>query len=229
MGFGTLFIGYFFLVNISYFSLTDIIASSVMLMGIYKLSRFCTDFKAGLYVCSALTLVSLVELIFAMIDMIAAAEWITAVTPYISSVRYFIIFALNIYIMRGIRAISKEVAAGSLEVSARAAIPFSFIYIFAALFSLPMMGTLLGSAMAYVYFGILVVIVAQVISSLVIIYKAYMQICLPEDEQRKQKTSSFDPLEKLFDRMESSGREYAEYKLKKQIEKKEKAGKKGKK
>jgi hypothetical protein len=38
MGFGMLFIGYFLLINITYFEYTDIIAAMLMLMAAYKLS-----------------------------------------------------------------------------------------------------------------------------------------------------------------------------------------------
>ena len=139
-----------------------------------------------------------------------------------SILRYFILFALNLCILRGIRNIADEVAAGSLAVSARAAFPFSFVYLLAAIFSIPKLGALIGGAVAFVYFAIILLIFAYVISTLVIIYKAYMQICLPEDEKRKTTPSGFDPLGKLFDRMENSGREYAEYKLKKRIDKNKK-------
>lgn len=221
MGFGTLFIGYFFLVNISYFQFTDIIAAAIMTLGLYKLSRFCRDFKSGLYVSGVFILFSLSEIIIEALSLFREANLI-AVSPYMSILRYSIIFALNIFIMRGIRAIAREVAAGSLETAARAAIYFSFIYPIAAIFSIPALGALIGKAVAFVYFAILLMIFAYVISSLFTIYKAYMQICLPEDEVRAAKPSGFDPLGKLFDRMEKSGKEYAEYKLNKQINKNKK-------
>ena len=47
MGFGTLFIGYFFLFNISYYAYTDIIAAMLCLMATYKLSGVNRGFKAS--------------------------------------------------------------------------------------------------------------------------------------------------------------------------------------
>ena len=52
MGFGTLFIGYFFLLNISNFTYTDIIAGMVVLLGLYKLSSVNKQFFYGA-VCAA--------------------------------------------------------------------------------------------------------------------------------------------------------------------------------
>ena len=49
MGFGTLFFGYFLLLNITYYSFTDLIAALIAAMGLYKLSSVNRPFKNGFY------------------------------------------------------------------------------------------------------------------------------------------------------------------------------------
>ena len=47
MGFGTLFFGYFLLLNIAYNTFTDLIAALIMAMGLNKLSTVNHPFKNG--------------------------------------------------------------------------------------------------------------------------------------------------------------------------------------
>ena len=47
MGFGTLFIGYFLLLNLTYYGFTDLIAAAVLLLGLYRLSRINKHFLAA--------------------------------------------------------------------------------------------------------------------------------------------------------------------------------------
>ena len=67
MGFGTLFIGYFLILNITYYSFTDIIAALIMLLGLYKLSTVNKHFKLGTYSCIGFSCFALVELITQLI------------------------------------------------------------------------------------------------------------------------------------------------------------------
>ena len=50
MGFGTLFIGYFLLLNITMPGVSDIIATLVMLLGLYRLQMVNGKFKAGFFI-----------------------------------------------------------------------------------------------------------------------------------------------------------------------------------
>ena len=50
MGFGTLFFGYFLILNVTYYGFTDAIAAAVMLLGFYKLSTVNSYFKYAAYV-----------------------------------------------------------------------------------------------------------------------------------------------------------------------------------
>ena len=70
MGFGTFFIGYFLILDISYYLLTDIIAAAVMMLSLARLSRFNRGFSAAFCAAGIFTAFSLVELGIGMYDML---------------------------------------------------------------------------------------------------------------------------------------------------------------
>ena len=213
MGFGTLFIGYFFLINISYYAYTDIIAAMVMLLGLYKLSEFNKSFKYGSYTAIGFSVVALLEISLSFVSLLGSFDAIDNLSPYLSSVRFTVILMLSYFILRGIGDIAEEVDAVALSKTARASLPLSVIYLIYAAFELPFISALFGSVVAYIFFALLLSIVAFTISNLLTIYKAYMQICMPEDLNRTQKPSRLEFMNRFYDSMEKKSQQYAEYKL----------------
>ena len=61
MGFGILFIGYFLILNLTYYGLTDVIAAAVMLLGLYNLSGYNKYFKWAFIATSVFLALSLGE------------------------------------------------------------------------------------------------------------------------------------------------------------------------
>lgn len=225
MGFGTLFIGYFFLINISYFAYTDIISAMVMLMGLYQLSSVNRQFRLGAYASGAFALFSLGELSIALIDAFASPGWTTSIMPYSDAAHYLFIFIITLFIFRGIEQVSLEVEAYELSKSAKTAVPLSAIFAVASIFELPFLAGLFGNIVAYLYFAILLAVVISVLSNLITVYKAYMQICMPGQETKKKKPSKLKFMDKFYDSIEQGSREYAEYKM----DKRKNKTKKGKK
>ena len=225
MGFGTLFIGYFFLVNISNFAYTDIVSAMLMLLGLYRLSNVNKHFRFGMFSSAAFAVFSLAQLSLNIINIISAMKWYETALPYVNSARYLFVFVITIFIFRGIEQVALEVEAYALSKSAKAAVPLCAIFAVASIFELPFLTSLLGSFVTYVYFAVILAVVISVFSNLITIYKAYMQICMPEDEKRVKKPSRFKFMDKFYDSIERGSREYAEYK---QSKKKDKS-KKGKK
>ena len=70
MGFGTLFIGYFLLLNIAYYTFTDIISALVMAMGLYKLSSVNRGFGYAFYASIGFALIGAGELFLEMLSLI---------------------------------------------------------------------------------------------------------------------------------------------------------------
>ena len=218
MGFGTLFIGYFFLINISYYSYTDIIAAMIMSIGLYKLSNVNNSFRNGMISALCFAAFGLFEAALSAIELFGPIGWIGNALPYIGCARYLFIFILTVFIMRGISEVAKEVEADALNKSALAAMPLSTVFPVAAILELPIIADIVGGAATYIYFAVLLAIVFFILSNLYTIYRAYMQICMPEDnEKNKEQKSSV--LDKFYDKIERGNREYTEYKLSKLKEK----------
>ena len=214
MGFGTLFIGYFFLINISYFAYTDIISAMVMLMGLYKLSNINRHFGSAMIASFAFAIFAFSELAFAVTELFTTPAWLTTIISYSGAVRYLFIFVLTLFIMRGIETVALEVEAYELSKNAKASVPLSAIFAVASVFEISVFAKIFGSYIAYIYFAILLAIVVSILSNLLTIYKAYMQICMPEDEHKPPKESKFKFMNKFYDSIERGSREYAEYKIK---------------
>ena len=222
MGFGTLFIGYFFLINISYYAYTDILAGMVMLLGLYNLSGVNESFRRGAYSAIAFSVIGLFEISLSMISLFGLFEWISAVSPYVSSVRFAVIFILSYFILGGIEEIAADVGASALERTAKASIPLSSVFLVYAAFELPFVSSIFGKLTAYVIFALLLSVVAFTVSNLITIYKAYMQICMPEDLKKAPKKSKLEFMNRFYDSIEKKSEEYAKYKLTKKQSKRKK-------
>ena len=222
MGFGTLFIGYFFLINISYFAYTDIIGALIMLMGLYKLSSVNTYFKGASIGAMAFSAVALAELVLSAIEIFTFGEWLPVTQSYVSAIRYAVIFATSYLLTLGIRSVAREVDADEIYRAAKRNLPISYCLALAAILEIPFLGGFLGGALPYIYFVLLIVLVLFTVLTLILIYKAYMQICMPEDAEIKDKKSRFEFLNRFYERIEQKGREYSEYKMKSAKEKQNK-------
>ncbi len=225
MGFGTLLIGYFFIINPVYFQYTDIIGALVMLLGLYKLSAVNKSFYSGMITSIVFSLLSFAEIVLTVLDMFNILEWTELAISYMGAVRYAIIFVLTLFILRGVYEISAEVDADELAKRAKASIPLSAIYIAAAILEMPFLSKLPNTAIIilnWVVFIVLISIFIYVINVLLLLYRAYMQICMPEELEREPKKSKFGFMNRYWDRLEEKNREYAEYKLNAQKNKKKK-------
>ena len=211
MGFGLLFIGYFFLINITYYAYTDIIAAMVMLMAFYKLSPVCRPFKYAAAADGAFAALALAELVLSALALFDVYTATDVVYASISVVRYVLIFLISACMLTGIRDVANEVGSDALAKSAGASAPLTAIYLIAALLNLPV-ESILGAATPYVFVIVVFAVIAYHVANLVTVYKAYAGICMPGDnEKRTKKRRGFT--DKLFDRIEERSREYQEYKL----------------
>ena len=219
MGFGTLFIGYFFLINISYFAYTDIISAMVMLMGLYKLSNINRHFGSAMIASFAFAIFAFSELAFAVTELFTTPAWLTTIISYSGAVRYLFIFVLTLFIMRGIETVALEVEAYELSKNAKASVPLSAIFAVASVFEISVFAKIFGSYIAYIYFAILLAIVVSILSNLLTIYKAYMQICMPDELEKHPKKSKLEFMNRVYDSIEEKSKAYAEYKLNESIKK----------
>lgn len=219
MGFGTLFIGYFFLINISYYEYTDIIAAMVMLMGLYKLSEFNRGFKTAFALSGVFALFSLAQITLTALEIFIERSAITSALAYMNVPRCVLLLGLTYAILLGISDVATEVEANELASRAKRSLPFSFLYAIIAVAELPVLSDLLGKSVAYIYFTLLVAEVIFIAINLVTVYRAYMQICMPEDLEVGVKKSRFDFVNRYRAYEEKKSGEYAEYKLERERKK----------
>ena len=200
MGFGTFFIGYFFLINITYYEYTDIVSAMIMLLGLYNLSRFNREFKISFVASSVFALFSMAEFIISAIKLFDSSFLPAFNTSNLAIPRYILIFGITVSLLMGINSMAKEVEAYSLAKRASYNIPWCAIYITMAICEISKIGELLGAAMPYVYLAVLLGHVILIISVLITVYKAYATICMPEDLEKEQKRSKFNFIDKIQER-----------------------------
>ena len=232
MGFGTLFIGYFLLLNVTYFGYTDLISGLIMLMGLYKLSGINKDFKLAFYSASVFSLFGAAELVVSVISIFMPTFKEGEALLYITPIRYVILVFLSAFIMKGIYEVAKEVGLKQLAQKAKYYFYISSVaFSVAAIFDLPFFGFIPGKALAIISVLLLLALFIIIAIELSIIYKAYMRICMPGEQVYKEdKKSKFEFVNKFRAHEAEKQREYAEYKLKKMTnsanKKKKKKGKK---
>ena len=223
MGFGTLFIGYFLLLNFTYFGLTDIIAAGIMAAGLYKLSSVNREFRYAFYLSVAFCIYAVPELgLFAL--RILEIHNDPTLTGYISVGSAVIVSVLTALIMRGIYSVSREV---ELERIPRMSM-FSFysafgVYALYILCNAPFLSDLFGSAVAILYLFAIVLLLLYVGFNLYVIYSCYMRICMPgEEDGRAEAPSRFGFINKMREEKAARERENYEYRMKRLSEKQKK-------
>ncbi len=229
MGLGTLFIGYFLLLNVTYFGYTDLLSGLIMLMALYKLLAVNKQFKFAFYSAALFSLFGTAELAFSIISMFNPAFKEEALLLYITPARYVVIALLSFCILRGIKDVAAEVGLRVLKEKANFYIYFSLtVFLISAVFDLPLFSFLGGKALAIISVFLLLLIFITVGIILSIIYKAYMKICMPSDLRPKEaaKKSKFEFVNKFKAHEAEKQKEYAEYKLSKMQNKNKKKGKK---
>lgn len=221
MGFGILFIGYFLLLNLTYYGYTDLIAALVMLMAFYKLSSFNRHFKTAIIPTLLFALVAMVELAEALLSTLGMNMGF--IIEYTAASRYLLIGVLTVFMLMGIREIAKEVGASITESRARYSTPFTYVlFALGAIFEFPSMGNLIPSQpLAIIALILLLSIFLLMITVLITVYSAYMHICMPEDidNDAPDKASRFGFVNKFKEHENERNREYAEYKINKSINK----------
>ena len=214
MGFGTLFIGYFLFLNITYYEFTDLICALVMLMGLIRLSKYNREFSAASAICALFSVMSLVQFIEVIFDTLGMPI-MTGIRDSLTSVRYAIIGALSAIILLGIAKIAKQVDHRPLARQAGTLIPFV-----SGIYTLALLGDLFPNWFP-IYVESALVLIQLVITAVVLItlYRAYMGICLSGDNNAAppppDEDSKFGFVNEMRRQKNERDLEYAESKQKK--------------
>lgn len=217
MGFGTLFFGYFLLLNLTYFGYTDLIAALIMLMGLYKLMPINSKFKVAAISTAVFSVLGAAELFVNLFSIFSPTFKEETILPYITPARYLLIAIITAYILFGITEVAKEVGIKPLYYKAKLYSKVALVaFLVAALFDLPLFSFIPDKALAVILLFILLFLFCIEIVVLTIIHKAYARICMPEDlNYQGEKRSRFEFVNKFREHEAEKQKEYAEYKLSK--------------
>ena len=218
MGFGTLFIGYFLLLNIVYYSITDVICASVMLLGLYSLYKINRFFKLSAYLCAGFCAFSIVELYFGLKDMFFGVSTSATLISVFSAIRFLLVGTLTVAILLAIREVSIEVELEEMPLKCMSRVILSsVIFGFGLLLETPLLH-FLGVRTLYVLSALTVLAELFIVAmNLTVIYGAYMRICMPKDNlprgNGEVKKSRFGFINQYRERKAEKEREEAEYRL----------------
>ena len=216
MGFGILFTGYFLLLNVTLFSVTDLISALVMALGLYKLSSVNKNFGRALLFSYVFAAVGAVELCGELVRMFDPGVNVELFITLTSIVRYILVAMLTFYILLGIIDLANEVDLPVLKKRGKILIPITFtVYPALAILSVPdVFGNM--KVLQIISFSALLLLFVAVIMTLVTIYSAYMHICMPSDNvDTDEKPSRFGFVNKYREHRAEKDAEYARYKLEK--------------
>ncbi len=216
MGFGTLFIGYFLVLNLVNYGATDLIAGIIMMMAFYKLRTVNKYFSFAILPSALFTLVGVPELVeFAMFLFDRDMTWILT---YTTAPRFLMLCIISILMMKGIEQVAREVEVYKTAKNAKNVQPFIYL-VFGGMMILELPITF-GAEAVWINYVALVFLLgcfALTLYSLSVIYSAYRWICMPEDvdNEVEDKPSRFGIVNSFRQHQEKRNREYAEYKLEK--------------
>ena len=184
MGFGILLAGYFLLLDVAYFLITDVIAASLIALALSKLSYLNRGFKAALITSFGFLAFSIVEFGFGAYEMLFSPIENTALFSGIAIVKNVILCTLSITAFDGMREVSEEVDLSSHAKKCRtvaySALP---VYVFAIVAETPSLFTWTTPYVATII-GVtsILVTIAYIIFALTAIFGCYAKICMPEED-----------------------------------------------
>ena len=227
MGFGTLFCGYFLLLNFAYSAFTDAISAVLMLYALYKLSSINREFKRAAYVSVFFLLFGVTELIIKAAAMILSITEPPLLTSLTAIIRYATVAAVTYLTLSGIREVASEVKLYVLSDKATRSIWLTLI-LYSVNLVLEVIGLFEAASYVFNYVAVITVVLTLTLTviNLSVIYTAYMRICMPGENDLVERPSKFAFVNAFRRHEEEKRQEYADYKRQKQMQKKEKEGRK---
>ena len=215
MGFGTLFVGYFLLLNVTNYAYTDLVSALIMAVGLIKLSTVNSHFKNASVTALLFAAIGLIEFVCELLRLIDPATAFTV--SFMPIIRSAVICVCTLLILFGIRDVASEVDLPSLATRAKRMIPTApAVYVATIILDTPILFSGVEPIIAAVLFAIvLVATLFLIIYNLITVYSAYMKICMPSDNVPKEKRSRFGVVNKVRDYEQKKAIEYTEYKLEK--------------
>ena len=234
MGFGTLFFGYFILLDLPYQTLTNVCAAALILLGLYKLAYLNENMKRALYTVLVFLPFALYE---ATVEVLGMFFFIKIDGVVLNTVTYMvrnvIIGLLSAQMLFGMRDVAEEV--GLRQLSRKCDIYSKItLGVYVLNLTVPPDFSIIFGGEGALYTQLVLSVITTLLTLYVIImncfniYACYSKICMPEDNkstEQKDAPSRFGFVNAFRKHEEEKRREYAEYKLQKM---KKRAGKRKK-
>ena len=227
MGFGTLFVGYFLLLNITNYLVSDAIAGAIMLLGLLKLKNVNRRFAFSYIVGIVFTVFGLGELVVFLIDMLKVSPaFVEGAVPYIALARHIIVAALTVGTLGGMEEVSREVGLEKIPDRCRALSVSSFlVFGLWIVLEAPLPEWLPAPVFSILFLLAIISLLILIIAVLCTIYGCYMRICMPGEENgREWKPSKFGFVNEYRERQAEKEREMQEYRIQRLKDKKRKKG-----
>ena len=199
------------MLNITYYTFTDIIASMIMLLGLYKLSRVSPFFVKSAYAAAGFSVFALGELVFGVVDLFSSKD-LTEAVRYVAMARSLVLVVFTVILLAGMRGICTKLDVAKQPLRCRTMTLWSLIVYGANIILQTTMLTDLipAGASAVLYIADIVGMIIVVCANLRIIYGCYMYICMPEDLVKKpEKPSRFAFVNEYRRRQDEKQREEA--------------------
>lgn len=214
MGFGTLLIGVFLLFNLKAPRFTDLLAGVIILLAFYKLRDINRYFKAAIIPTAIFCVLGLAE--FTQEVIYICSGIVINLEEYLAPARFLIIGAMLVLLHYGINHVSREVDLKKTAIGSKVFAIFAYpVFVFLTIASIQYL--IFGEQLAIVILCLvaLLLLMALLIATLIIIYSAYSNICMPGEENKEyvEKPSRFGFVNRFRERQEQKNREYTEYRL----------------
>ena len=200
MGFGLLLAGYFLLLDVAYFLITDIIAAALIALALSKLSYLNRGFKTALVTSFVFLTFSLVEFGIGAYDMLFSSIENPALISGIAIVKHVILCTLSLTAFEGMREVSEEVGLASHAKKCRTVAYLALpVYVLAIIAETPSLFSWTSTYVATII-GVasMLATLVYLIFALTAIFGCYAKICMPEEKkttstskQKKENTESF--------------------------------------
>ena len=192
MGFGILFIGYIFLLNLSFFGYTDLLAGVLILYALEKLRRWNKGFRYAFFSTIPFAAIGLLEFILKI-----SASFFPSLPPALTvtaeALRMAALCPMHVCLLLGLKEITAEVGLKKMESRAMMLMPLSpLIHLLQALLGIdPLFSSVDPGTLLSVRFVLLIGALIYTLGMAIFIYKCYARICLPSDADMKARPSRF--------------------------------------
>ncbi len=195
MGFGTLLVGYLFLLNIGvYDGLTNLIGFSLMAYGMLSLRVYNKNLTAAFYAIFPLLLLGIAHFTVTALEMLSIITLSPdATTAFAVAVRLFTM-AFTVFLLSGIRDLAEETGIPVLRGRAARNRILTYVYYFLAAALEVATYTVEATQFAYAavipvtVFGFLVILL-----NVQVLHNAFRWICMPEDLVFEDDEDTSDP------------------------------------